>query len=74
MSKQMDDLIAQVAAVKAVDDSALAAIAGLRQQIIDAGTDPVALQALTDSLAASNAELSAAIATPAAPAPDAPAA
>lgn len=70
MSAQLDALIAQVTANNTIIESAVAAIAGLRQQIIDAGTDPVKLQALTDALATEDQKLAAAIATP--PAPPAP--
>lgn len=64
MSKELDDLTAEVAATKTVVDSAVVLIQGLRQQIIDAGTDPAALQALTDSLKSTEAALAAAVATP----------
>lgn len=64
MAKELDDLTAEVAGTKAGVDSAVTLIAGLRQQIIDAGTDPAKLQALTDSLKASEAELAGAVATP----------
>lgn len=67
MSKELDDLTAEVTATKGVVASAVTAIAGLRQQIIDAGTDPAALQALTDDLKASETALAAAIATPGGP-------
>lgn len=69
MSQQMDDLTKQVAANTTVIEGAVSLIAGLRQQIIDAGTDPAKLQALTDSMAAEDAKLSAALVdnTPAAP-------
>lgn len=62
MSKQLDDLTAQVAANTTVLESAVTLISGLRQQIIDAGTDPAALQALTDALAVEDAKLAAAVA------------
>lgn len=64
MSKELDDLTAEVAATKTVVDSAVVLIQGLRQQIIDAGTDPVALQALTESLKATETALATAVATP----------
>lgn len=62
--KELDDLTAEVAATKGVVDSAVVAIQGLRQQIIDAGTDPAKLQALTDSLKDTEQTLAAAIAAP----------
>lgn len=62
MSAQLDSLTAQVSANTDVIESAVTLIAGLRQQIIDAGTDPAKLQALTDSLAAEDAKLAAAVA------------
>lgn len=68
MSKEMDDLTAEVANVKGAVASAKVAIAGLRQQIIDAGNDPSKLQALTDSLKESEADLAAAIVNPGNPA------
>lgn len=63
MSQALDDLTAEVAAVHGVVDSAITLIQGLRQQIIDAGTDPAKLQALTDDLHAQEVALSAAVAT-----------
>lgn len=60
----LDDLTAQVNANNAGIDSAIALIAGLRQAIIDAGTDPTKLQALVDALAAKDAELAAAVVAP----------
>ena len=70
MSIQLDNLTAQVAANTSVISSALTLIQGLAAQLASAGTDPVALQALYDSLAASDTALAAAVAanTPAAPA------
>jgi uncharacterized protein YigA (DUF484 family) len=61
MSAQLDALTAQVAANTTVVQSAITLIAGLRQAIIDAGTDPAKLQALTDSLAQSDTDLAAAL-------------
>jgi len=71
MSAQLDRLTASVAALKTVDASAAAMIAGLAQQIRDAGTDPVALAALADDIDADKAALAAAVAanTPAAVTP-----
>lgn len=64
MSTQLDALTAQVAKTNGIVESAITLIDGLRQQIIDAGTDPAALQALTDSLASESDKLAAAVATP----------
>lgn len=68
MSKELDDLTAEVAADEAVESSAVTLINGLAAQITAAGTDPVALKALTDSLTTSSSALAAAVAanTPAA--------
>ena len=70
MSKQLDDLTAQVKANTDVEASALLAINGLAARLADAGTDPAKLQ---DDLAASATRLAAAVAanTPGAP-PGAP--
>jgi chromosome segregation ATPase len=72
MSKELDDLTAEVAADTAIESSAVKLIQGLAAQIAAAGTDPVALKALTDSLTTSSTALAAAVTanTPApAPAP-----
>jgi len=61
MSKELDDLTAQVTTNTTVIQGAVVLIQGLRQQIIDAGTDPAALKALTDSLGASDVALAAAL-------------
>ena len=50
MSAELDALVKQVAATISVEQSALVAINGLRDQLIAAGTDPVKLAALTDDL------------------------
>ena len=73
MSVELDTLSAQVAKNTTVEESAVALIQGLAQQIRDAGTDPVKLKALTDSLSGSATALAAAVAanTPAAPTPPA---
>lgn len=69
MSKELDDLTAEVAADTAVESSAVTLIQGLAAQIAAAGTDPVALKALTDSLTTSSTALAAAVTanTPVAP-------
>lgn len=61
MSKELDDLTAEVAANNAIEESAITLINGLAAQIAAAGTDPAKLQALTDSLTAESANLAAAI-------------
>ena len=50
MAQELDDLTAQVAETKTVMQSAVVLIQGLRQAIIDAGTDPAKLKELTDGL------------------------
>ena len=62
MGLELDDLTAQVAETKTVMKSAVVLIQGLRQAIIDAGTDPAALKALTDGLKEDEDALSAAVA------------
>jgi hypothetical protein len=64
-------LQAEVARNTTVEKSALALIQGFAAQLAAAGTDPVALKALQDSLTASDDELAAAVAanTPAQPVP-----
>jgi chromosome segregation ATPase len=71
MSKELDDLTAQVAASESVENSALVLIQGIAAQLAEAGTDPAKLSALTTSLKASADALSAAVTqnTPSAPAP-----
>lgn len=71
MSVELDTLTAQVAANNDLAASAVALIQGLASQIEAAKDDPAKLQALADSLRASDAPLAAAIAanTPAAPTP-----
>jgi hypothetical protein len=63
-----DALAAQVTANETVEASAVTLINGIAARIAAAGVDPVKLKALTDSLTASAATLSAAVAanTPAA--------
>jgi hypothetical protein len=70
MSKELDDLTAEVAADTAVESSAVTLINGLAAQITAAGTDPAKLSALTSSLTTSSTALAAAVAqnTPVAPA------
>ena len=70
MSQQLTDLTTQVAQNTTVEAGAVTLIQGLAAQIAAAGTDPVALQALHDSLNTSATALAAAIAanTPASPA------
>lgn len=69
MSAQLDALTLQVTNNNNVIESALALISNLSAAITAAGTDPVALQALTDSLDTEDTKLAAAIVanTPAAP-------
>lgn len=57
----LDTLTADVQANSTVTASVQTLITNLVQQIKDAGTDPVALKALTDQLEANNAALTAAV-------------
>lgn len=71
--KEMADLTqlaADVAAETTIDESVKTLLTNLSAQITAAGTDPVALKALTDQMEANAAALQAAITanTPAAPA------
>lgn len=61
MSKELDTLTAQVEANNSVLESAIVLINGLAAKVIAAGTDPVALKALTDSLVAEDTKLAAAV-------------
>ncbi len=69
-----DELAAQVARNGDLINSASQLIQGLRAQITAAGTDPVALKAITDALASQDALLTSAVAanTPVAPVTTAP--
>lgn len=62
MSAELDRLTAAVAAEKTADDSLIALVQGLAQQIRDNATDPAALTALADSLDADQAAIAAAVA------------
>lgn len=61
MSVQLDALTAQVTTNNNLLASATQMINGIAAQITAAGTDPVALQNLTDSLQTSDATLAAAV-------------
>lgn len=69
MSAEFDALTAQVHATRDIAASAVTLINGIADRIAAAGTDPVALQALTDELRASDDALAAAVQanTPVAP-------
>lgn len=69
MSTALDSLAAQVAANTSVEESAVALIKGLADELAAAGTDPAALAALQTKLNASASDLAAAITanTPSAP-------
>ena len=71
MSKELDDLTAEVAAVKTAEGSAIVLVQGLVAKIGAAANDPAAIAALTADLKTSTDALAAAITanTPAAPAP-----
>lgn len=60
--KELDDLTAEVNDTDGVIQSAIVLIQGLAAKISAAGTDPVALKALTDSLNSNKSALAAAIA------------
>ena len=64
-------LTAQVAANTSVISSALTLINGFAAQLAAAGTDPVKIKALQDSLATSDTELAAAVAANTIPPPPA---
>jgi hypothetical protein len=68
-SPQLDALTAEVTRNTDVDNSAIALINGLAAQIIALKNDPVALQALADSMKASSDALATAVTanTPAEP-------
>lgn len=62
MAGSFDSLTAQVAANTSVVGSAITLINGFAAQLAAAGTDPVKLQALQDSLNSSDTALAAAVA------------
>jgi len=61
MSAELDTLKAEVARNTDVEKSAVALLQGLKAQLDAAGTDPVALKALSDQLGSNDADLAAAI-------------
>jgi len=69
MSKEVDDLTAQVTANTGTINSAIVLINGIADRITAAGVDPAKLTALTTELKAKDDELAAAVTanTPAAP-------
>lgn len=62
LSAQLDALTAQVAANGTVIGSAITLLQGLKAALDAAGTDPVALKALSDSLASTDQQLADAVA------------
>jgi hypothetical protein len=66
--KELDDLKAEVTESTTVQQGAITLINGIAARLAAAGTDPTALQALTDSLKTNSDALAAAVAanTPAA--------
>lgn len=72
MAGELDALTAEVANNTTVEKSALALINGFAAQLAAAGTDPVKLKALSDSLKANDDELAAAVAANTPPAPAKP--
>ena len=61
MSTELENLKAQVSASVDVQESAIILISGLAAKIAELKDDPVALQALADSLVAEKGKLAAAI-------------
>lgn len=61
MAISVDDLVTKVTAQGTVIDSAVTLIQGLSQQIKDAGTDPVKLQAISDALDSQDKKLADAV-------------
>ena len=61
MANELDELTIKVAETKTVTESAIVLLQGLKAKLDAAGTNPVALKALSDSLAASDAALAAAV-------------
>ena len=61
MANELADLTTKVSDTKTVIDSAIVLIQGIKAALDAAGSNPVALKALSDSLAASDAALAAAI-------------
>ena len=61
MANELADLTTQVQETNTVIGSAVVLIQGLKSALDAAGTDPVALKALSDSLAASDSALAAAV-------------
>ena len=69
MANELDELTSRVTASGDATDSAVLLLNGLKARLDAAGTDPVALKALSDALGTNTDELAAAILanTPAAP-------
>lgn len=63
LSAELDELKAAVTADTEVKSSAATLLAGLKAKLDAAGTDPVALKALSDELGASTDALAAAVVT-----------
>ena len=61
MSRQLDALVEEVAALRGVTDSAVALIGSLADQIEHLQNDPAALQALADDLRAQRTNLATAV-------------
>jgi hypothetical protein len=59
---QLDALTAEVTRNSSIDESAIALINGLAAKIVELKNDPVALQALADSMRSSNQALADAVA------------
>ena len=61
MANELDELTTRVTASGDATDSAVLLLNGLKAQLDAAGTDPVALKALSDALGTNTDELAAAI-------------
>ena len=61
MANELDELTIKVSETKTVTESAIVLLQGLKAKLDAAGTNPVALKALSDDLAASGAALAAAV-------------
>ena len=61
LASELDELTLKVAETKTVTESAIVLLQGLKAKLDAAGTNPVALKALSDSLAASGTALADAV-------------
>ena len=61
MANELDELTIKVAETKTVTESAIVLLQGLKAKLDAAGTNPIALKALSDSLATTDAAIAAAV-------------